>query len=144
MILFNYPALNIFQTKYLHFVTHASYVADGHVGMNAQRTAFGGKVYGRHFGVSPDRPARFNLTTLEPMLESLHERLAGETIERLPYAEFITRYDRKHTLIYVDPPYWGCENAYGKNIFGRVDFENLNTVLKALKGRFIMSINDVQ
>ena len=33
-----------------------------------QRTAFGGKVSGRNFGVSRDRPARFNLTTLEPML----------------------------------------------------------------------------
>ena len=34
-----------------------------------QRTAFGGKISGRNFGVSKDRPARFNLTTLEPMLE---------------------------------------------------------------------------
>jgi DNA adenine methylase len=37
-----------------------------------QRTAFGGKVSGRNFGVSRDRPGRFNLTTLEPMLEDLH------------------------------------------------------------------------
>jgi len=77
------------------------------------------------------------------MLESLHERLAGVTIERLPYSEFITRYDRKEALFYLDPPYWGCENDYGKNIFGRVDFENLNTLLNGIKGRFIMSINDV-
>lgn len=34
-----------------------------------QRTAFGGKVSGRNFGVAVERPARFNLTTLEPMLE---------------------------------------------------------------------------
>ena len=33
-----------------------------------QRTAFGGKVSGRNFSVSPDRPARFNLSTLEPLL----------------------------------------------------------------------------
>jgi DNA adenine methylase len=108
-----------------------------------QRTAFGGKVSGRNFGVSPDRPARFNLTSLEPMLESAHERLSGVTIECLPYSEFITRYDRKDTLFYLDPPYWGCENDYGCNIFGRVDFENLAMLLKGIKGRFIMSINDV-
>jgi len=108
-----------------------------------QRTAFGGKISGRNFGVSADRPGRFNLTTLEPMLEALHERLAGVTIERLPYSEFITRYDRKEALFYLDPPYWGCENDYGKNIFGRGDFENLKTLLKGIKGRFIMSINDV-
>ena len=108
-----------------------------------QRTAFGGKISGRNFGVSPDRPARFNLTTLEPMLEAIHERLASVTIECLPYAGFITKYDRRHTLFYLDPPYWGCENDYGKNVFEREDFERLSTVLKALKGRFIMSINDV-
>jgi DNA adenine methylase len=48
-----------------------------------QRTAFGGKVSGRNFGVSKDRPGRFNLTTLEPMLEDLHSRLAGVVIECL-------------------------------------------------------------
>ncbi len=69
--------------------------------------------------------------------------LSGVTIERLPYSEFITRYDRKHTLYYLDPPYWGCENDYGRNVFGRVDFENLSTLLRGIKGRFIMSINDV-
>ena len=42
-----------------------------------QRTAFGGKVDGRHFGVSPDRPGRFDITQLRPMLEDLHQRLAG-------------------------------------------------------------------
>ncbi|PTM78380.1 MT-A70 family methyltransferase [Cereibacter johrii] len=40
-----------------------------------QRTAFGGKVRGQNFGVSMHRPGRFNLTTLEPMLEDLHSRL---------------------------------------------------------------------
>ena len=34
-----------------------------------QRTAFGGKVNGRNFGVSQDRPARFDVTRLVPMLE---------------------------------------------------------------------------
>ena len=108
-----------------------------------QRTAFGGKVSGRNFGVSADRSARFNLTTLEPMLEAIHERLSGVVIECLPYAEFITRYDKPGTLFYLDPPYWGCENDYGKNIFSRDDFEALAIQLKAIKGQFILSINDV-
>lgn len=50
-----------------------------------QRTAFGGKPSGRNFGVSKDRPGRFNLTTLEPMLEDLHARLSGVVIECLDY-----------------------------------------------------------
>ena len=108
-----------------------------------QRTAFGGKVSGRNFGVSPDRPGRFNLTTLEPMLEDLHSRLAGVVIECLDWAEFITRYDREGALFYLDPPYWGCENDYGKAMFEREDFTRMAAVLAGVKGRFIVSLNDV-
>ncbi|SMH35711.1 DNA adenine methylase [Maritimibacter sp. HL-12] len=108
-----------------------------------QRTAFGGKVSGRNFGVSKDRPARFNLTTLEPDLEDLHTRLSGVVIECLGYAEFIARYDGPGTLFYLDPPYWGNENDYGKDMFGREDFARLAQQLAAIEGRFLMSINDL-
>ncbi|OYX43314.1 MAG: DNA methyltransferase [Rhodobacterales bacterium 32-67-9] len=108
-----------------------------------QRTAFGGKVSGRNFGVSRDRPARFNLTTLEPMLEDLHMRLAGVVIECLDYAELLRRYDGSGTFFYLDPPYWGCEGDYGKALFGREEFARLAELLAELKGRFLMSINDV-
>ncbi|WP_093030836.1 DNA adenine methylase [Roseovarius azorensis] len=108
-----------------------------------QRTAFGGKVSGQNFGVSKDRPGRFNLSTLEPMLEDLHTRMSGVVIECLDYAEFISRYDGPGTLFYLDPPYWGSENDYGKAMFARADFERLADQLAGLRGRFLMSINDV-
>jgi DNA adenine methylase len=108
-----------------------------------QRTAFGGKVSGRNFGVSIDRAARFNLTTLEPMLEDLHTRLAGVVIECLDYHAFITRYDAGGTLFYLDPPYWGSEDDYGKEMFAPSDFDRLADLLGGIKGRFVMSINDV-
>jgi DNA adenine methylase len=108
-----------------------------------QRTAFGGKVSGRNFGVAKDRPGRFNLTTLEPMLEDLHSRLAGVVIECLDWSEFLRRYDGPGTLFYLDPPYWGCENDYGKAMFSRDDFSRMAEALRAVKGRFILSINDV-
>ncbi len=108
-----------------------------------QRTAFGGKVSGRNFGVSKDRPGRFNLTTLEPMLEDLHSRLSGVVIECLDWAEFLPRYDGAGTLFYLDPPYWGCETDYGKEMFSRDDFARMAAVLRGVKGRFILSINDV-
>lgn len=107
-----------------------------------QRCAFGGKVAGRTFGVSVGYPGRFNLTTLERDLAAVHERLAGVVIECLPYRDFVSRYDRPETLFYLDPPYWGCEKDYGRDLFGREDFRALADQLAGIKGRFIMSLND--
>jgi len=108
-----------------------------------QRTAFGGKVSGRNFGVSKERPARFNLTTLEPMLEDLHTRLAGVVIECLDWSDVLRRYDGAGTFFYLDPPYWGCENDYGKAMFERSDFEAMADQLGRIQGSFLLSINDV-
>jgi DNA adenine methylase len=108
-----------------------------------QRTTFGGKVAGRTFGVSADRGSRFDPLNVIPMLEELHIRLSGVTIECLPYADFITRYDSKSTLFYLDPPYWGTEDVYGKGMFAKQDFERLAAILAGIKGRFLLSINDV-
>lgn len=107
-----------------------------------QRCAFGGKVSGRNFGLSADRPGRFNLTTLEPDLEALHSRLSGVTVMCVDFAEFIRRVDRPGVLFYLDPPYWGCEDDYGRTLFSRERFEDLASHLRGLKGRFILSLND--
>ncbi|RSV12312.1 DNA adenine methylase [Sphingomonas sp. ABOLF] len=107
-----------------------------------QRLAFGGKVNGRHFGVDRTQGARFNVTKLEPMLADIHDRLAGVVIEQLGYAEFIRRYDRAGMLFYLDPPYWGCEDDYGQDVFGRADFAALADQLAGIKGKFLLSIND--
>lgn len=108
-----------------------------------QKLAFGGKVNGQHFGISLDRSARFNLTRLAPMLEDAHERLAGVILENLDWSEFLDRYDRPGTLFYLDPPYFGSEDDYGKTLFGREQFAALAERLRRLRGRFILSINDV-
>lgn len=107
-----------------------------------QRAAFGGKVTGRSFGISLTASARFDLTKLVPMLEDVHERLAPVDIERLPYAELIGRYDTPGTLFFLDPPYLGNEEDYGKGVFSAADFERLSGLLEAIEGRFIMTIND--
>lgn len=107
-----------------------------------QRLAFGGSVSNRHFAMPKARSSRFDLTKLVPMLEDVHDRLAGVTIERLPWAEFLFRYDRPGTLFFLDPPYMGSEDYYGEGMFPAEEFERLAGRLATLKGRFILTIND--
>ncbi|MBJ3783405.1 DNA adenine methylase [Devosia sediminis] len=107
-----------------------------------QRLAFGGKVAGRNFGVSLRESSGFNLTTLAPLLDDIHHRLTGVTIENLPWQAFLQRYDRPETLFYLDPPYWGSEADYGAGMFGREEFKQMAKALAELRGRFILSIND--
>lgn len=107
-----------------------------------QNQAFGGKVTGQSFGVSIDRPARFDFVKLNDRIRAVGERLASVTIERQDFETFIKRYDTKDTLFYLDPPYWGNETDYGKGVFTRADFERLRDCLTGIKGRFILSLND--
>jgi DNA adenine methylase len=107
-----------------------------------QRLAFGGKVAGRNFGVDTTGPARFDTTKLGSLLEAVHERLAGVTIECLDWRAFIARWDRPHALFYVDPPYLGSEGYYGAGMFPPSDHQALAAVLRGLKGRFILTLND--
>jgi DNA adenine methylase len=110
-----------------------------------QRTAFGGKVVGRNFAMDGGRRlARFDVTRLQPLLEDVHARLAGVVIERLPFADFIRRYDSPATLFYLDPPYLGSERQYGAapGMFAGDDHQVLAGVLREIRGRFVLSIND--
>lgn len=109
-----------------------------------QRTAYGGKVTGRSFGVAPERPARFDVSKLGPVLEDIFERLSGVVIEHLDWVDVIDRYDRPDALFYLDPPYWGCEDDYGKEVFSRDDFEKIANKLKSMAGKAIVSLNDTE
>lgn len=109
-----------------------------------QKLAFAGRINGTpSFGTSSVKPARLNLSRIEEDLWAAHQRLAQVTIENLPYAEVIHRYDRAETFFYCDPPYFDCEDYYGKNIFSRDDFTKLRDILSTIKGKFLLSINDV-
>lgn len=108
-----------------------------------QRNAFGGRGNSPTFGTATERPARFDLQRIAPLLEEAHERLSGVTFECLDWSDFITRYDRPQTLFYLDPPYFGVEDSYGKDMFERDQFKKMSKQLAKLKGRFVLSINDV-
>jgi DNA adenine methylase len=52
----------------------------------------------------------------------------------------VERYDRPHTLFYMDPPYWDTE-GYGVD-FGFEQYEEMARLLKRIQGKAIISLND--
>ncbi|HSX62242.1 MAG TPA: DNA adenine methylase [Tahibacter sp.] len=105
-----------------------------------QTLAFGGKVSGRSFGTSTTAGSRLNLLRIEEELSAVHLRLARVTIECLPWRECVERYDRPHTLFFLDPPYWQTQ-GYGVP-FPWSEYEQLAEVMRSLKGNAVLTIND--
>lgn len=106
------------------------------------KSAFGARVSKPTFGIAATGAPRLNLLRMEEDLSEAHLRLSRVFIESRPYADVIDRFDKPSTFFYVDPPYWGCENDYGKDLFSRADFTALAKQLGGIKGRFILSLND--
>jgi len=107
------------------------------------KNAFGAKIVGQSFGVANTSKPRLNLLRLEEDLSEAHMRLSRVSIENLPYDQLIKRYDGKDVFFYIDPPYWNCENDYGKGLFDKTDFERLRDVLNTCQGKWLVSINNV-
>jgi DNA adenine methylase len=84
-------------------------------------------------GLNPDR--------LAETLEETHKRLARVQIENLPYEKMLERFDGTETLFYLDPPYFGL-SLYRHNLT-TADFEDMAERLKGIRGKFVLSLNDV-
>lgn len=106
------------------------------------KASFGARIEKPTFGIAASSPPRLNLLRIEEELSAAHVRLSRVFIESRPYGQIIDRFDKPDTLFYLDPPYWGCEGDYGPGIFEREDFARLADQLKAVRGRFILSLND--
>ena len=106
-----------------------------------QKNAFGGKCTGQNFGVAPSCPPKFNLLRIEEDLSQAHLRLARVYIEHLSWIKCIEKYDRPTTLFYLDPPYWETA-GYGVE-FGLDEYTKMAQLAKSIKGRMIISVNDI-
>lgn len=106
-----------------------------------QKMSFGGKVDGQTFGISTTSGPKLNLLRLEEDLSAAHLRLSRTYIENLDWQECIMKYDRKHTLFYCDPPYWGTE-GYGVG-FDLVQYERMAEMARSIRGRMVISVNDI-
>lgn len=106
-----------------------------------QKMCFGARPTGQTFGTATLSPARLNLLRMEEDLSAVHLRLHQVTIEQLDWADCIARYDRPHTLFYLDPPYFSTA-GYGLE-FGLEQYDRMADLLRSMKGKAVVSVNDI-
>jgi DNA adenine methylase len=106
-----------------------------------QKNSFAGLVRQHNFGGGVIEPPGFNPERVPALIERAHARLARVQIESLPYEEVFKKYDRPTTLFFCDPPYFG-KRLYNFNLEPH-DFVMLGERLAKLKGKFVLSLNDV-
>jgi len=105
-----------------------------------QKMAFGGKIIGQTFGTSTTKQPSLNLLRIEEELSAAHLRLSRATIENLDWVKCIQKYDREHTLFYIDPPYLDT-TGYGVE-FGIEQYMIMAELMNSVKGKVVLSIND--
>jgi DNA adenine methylase len=105
------------------------------------KNTYAGLVRRRNFNMNVIQPPGFNPERLPELLEETHKRLARVEIEKLPYEEILKRYDRPTTLFYLDPPYY-ARKLYHHNL-EHADFVKMAEILCGIKGKFVLSLNDV-
>jgi DNA adenine methylase len=106
-----------------------------------QKNCFGGLVNSQRPKLTVEQHPNYNPARVPKLLAETHERLQRVQIECLPYQEILKRCDRPETFFYLDPPYWK-KQLYKFN-FTEKDFLELREILSSLKGKFILSLNDV-
>ena len=87
-----------------------------------------------------------NLYKIIDDLPAYKDRLKSVVIEQLDFEKLINTYDRNSSIFFVYSPYVGSEKYYNKKFcqFTLSDHIRLNTCLKSIKGRFILTYNDCE
>lgn len=67
------------------------------------------------------------------------EKLKNTTVLNQDYGSVIRRYDSPKAFFYLDPPYEDSDKLYKKGDF---DLERLAKILRGIKGKFLLSLND--
>ena len=105
------------------------------------KTSFASLVVRSNYKCHVVQPPGFNPERVPELIEETHKRLASVQIECLPYEQVLRHFDRPLTLFYLDPPYYG-RKLYRYNLV-HDDFVKMAALLRGLKGKFILSLNDV-
>jgi len=105
------------------------------------KTSFASRISHPNYHWHVVQPPGLNLARLPQLIENAHKRLERVQLECLPFEQVLAHYDRPATLFYLDPPYYG-KKLYRYNLTD-ADFVKLEEHLRSLRGKFILSLNDV-
>jgi len=105
-----------------------------------QKNSFGGLIVRQSYHFNVTEPHSYHPNQFPQLIEDTHHRLAEVQLECSPYQKILKRYDRPNTFFYLDPPYW--QRKLYKFNFTEEDFIELEKLLRSLKGKFILSLND--
>ncbi len=72
-------------------------------------------------------------------IPEIKERLKHAILLSGDYKDIILETDSKDTFFYLDPPYENSKSLYKHHLF---DYSELASILRHIKGKFILSIND--
>lgn len=105
------------------------------------KNSYAGLICKLNYKCCIEQPPGLNPERIPTLIEETHERLARVQIECLPYEQVLARYDRPETLFYLDPPYYE-RKLYRYNLKPE-EFVTMAERLAKLKGKFVLSLNDV-
>lgn len=106
-----------------------------------QKTSYAGRVTKQNFRTGIVNPPGLNPERIPELIEETNHRLARVLIECLPYEKILAKYDSASTCFYIDPPYY--EVKHYKFNLDPDDFRVMAERLGAVKGSFVLSLNDV-
>ncbi len=97
--------------------------------------SYGGSM--ENFGYGRTRAPKSHENILESIMD-VSLRLNHVYLENLDYKDILKRYDTPEAFFYLDPPYY----VDSVQVYSPIDHEELLTLLKNLKGRFLLSYDD--
>lgn len=98
--------------------------------------------YNPSFGYTRKLPYMRKLPFNPKEAEAWWERLQDVTLECDAWHAIIPRYDSEAAFFYLDPPYYDCEGYYGMQLFDCGQYALMAEMLRGIKGKFLLSLND--
>jgi len=85
----------------------------------------------------------YNPQSILKDLVAYQDMLAGVVLMNKDYEDVIDKYDAVDTFFFIDPPYEGTPKASGYSIGSEAfDYNRLALVLRKVRGRFLLTLND--